>query len=159
MTAILSTVGAMFSFEGGATQNEALLLKNDAAIKRTEATDQWSYYQAKGSKQNLASLGVALTQGEQRDKFTAEAARYEQEKETIRKQAESLEKESKSFDEASAAIMHRHHYWAQATTALQIAIALAAITLLTRKKWLEYGVYVFAGLGVVVGAIAWFGFG
>src|SRR5260221_1685106 len=31
-----------------------------------------------------------------------------------------------------------HHRWAQATTALQVAIALAAIALLTKKKWLEY---------------------
>jgi hypothetical protein len=37
---------------------------------------------------------------------------------------------------------------------LQIAIALAAIALLTKKRWVEYGMYGVAGLGLVVGAAA-----
>jgi hypothetical protein len=50
--------------------------------------------------------------------------------------------------------MHQHHRWAQATTVLQVSIALAAIALITRKKWLEYGMFVLAGLGLIVGAAA-----
>ena len=37
----------------------------------------------------------------------------------------------------SEASMHVHHRWAQAMTLIQIAIALAAITILTRNKWLQ----------------------
>ena len=51
--------------------------------------------------------------------------------------------------------MHQHHRWAQATTALQISIAMAAIALLTKRKWLEYGVFALSGLGVVLGVLAW----
>src|SRR3954464_11281669 len=47
MTAILSTVGAVFSYQGGATQNDAMMYKNEAVLKRTEASDQWAFYQAK----------------------------------------------------------------------------------------------------------------
>jgi hypothetical protein len=50
--------------------------------------------------------------------------------------------------------IHQHHRWAQATTALQIAIALAAIALLTKLRWLEYGMYGVAGLGIIVGVLA-----
>ena len=50
--------------------------------------------------------------------------------------------------------MHQHHRWAQATTALQVAIALAAMALLTRKKWLEYGMFGLAGLGLLLGVLA-----
>ena len=53
-TAVLATIGAIVSYQGGHTQNEALLHKNDAVLKKTEAANQWSYYQAKGTKQNLA---------------------------------------------------------------------------------------------------------
>jgi hypothetical protein len=60
ITAILATVGALFSYMGGATQANAGLYKNDAAIKKTEASNQWNYYQAKSSKQNLAELALAL---------------------------------------------------------------------------------------------------
>ena len=33
MTAIMATVGALIGYEGGATQNETAMLKNEAAIK------------------------------------------------------------------------------------------------------------------------------
>ena len=51
--------------------------------------------------------------------------------------------------------MHRHHRWAQATTALQVSIALAAIALLTRKRWMEGATVVVGGIGVVLGGAAW----
>ena len=50
--------------------------------------------------------------------------------------------------------MHLHHRWAQATTALQISIALAAIALLTRRKWLQWGMMGVAGLGLALGGAA-----
>jgi stage V sporulation protein SpoVS len=50
--------------------------------------------------------------------------------------------------------MHVHHRWAQATTALQVAIALAAIALLTKKKWLEWGMFGMGAVGVAIGALA-----
>ena len=63
MTAIFATIGALFGYMGGATQNDALMFKNDSAIRRTEASDQWNFYQAKSSKQNLAELGAVLASG------------------------------------------------------------------------------------------------
>jgi hypothetical protein len=40
-------------------------------------------------------------------------------------------------------------------TAIQIAISLAAITLLTRKEWLKKVAYFAAGTGVFIGSLAW----
>ena len=148
ITAILATVGATFSYMGGATQANAGLYKNNAAIKKTEAANQWSYYQSKGSKQNLAELAVELVPQERKGFYRDEAKRYSGEKAEIKTKAEALEAESHEWDEKSEAQMHEHHRWAQATTLLQIAIALAAIALLTSRKWLEYAV-----LGVSLGGI------
>jgi uncharacterized membrane protein YwaF len=50
--------------------------------------------------------------------------------------------------------MHRHHQWALATTAEQIAISLAAITLLTRRRWLLTATYIVAVVGIALGAFA-----
>src|SRR6185437_8288391 len=83
MTAIFATIGAVFGYMAGHTQNEALLYKNEAAIRRTEASDQWNFYQAKSSKQNLAELGATLTTGEQQARYKKEVDRYRQEKEEI----------------------------------------------------------------------------
>ena len=156
ITAILATVGAMFSYMGGATQADAGLLKNDAAIKKTEASNQWNYYQAKSSKQNLAELAQELAPDARKTFYAGEIKRYQGEKAEIKTAAEKLEADSRAYDERSAEKMHQHHRWAQATTALQIAIAMAAIALLTRRKWLEHLVFVLGGIGVVVGALAWF---
>ncbi|CAN5244506.1 hypothetical protein BH11PSE11_BH11PSE11_17600 [soil metagenome] len=154
MTAILATVGAIFGYQGGATQNDAAMFKNNAAIKKTEASNQWNYYQAKSNKQNLSELASALP-GVDVQKYKAEVDRYKKEKEGIKLEAEKLEKASTDWDNKSEQLMHQHHQWALATTAEQIAISLAAITLLTRKKWLQYAAYGVAAVGLVLGLLAW----
>ena len=153
-TAIFATIGAMFGYMGGHTQNEALLYKNEAAIRRAEASDQWNFYQAKSNKQNLAELGATLTTGDQQARYQAEVARYNKEKNEIMPEAKKLEEAAKTAEEQSEASMHVHHRWAQATTLIQIAIALAAITILTRNRGLQYTSYGVAAAALVVGALA-----
>ena len=153
-TAVLATVGALFSYMGGATQANAGMYKNNAAIKKTEASNQWNYYQAKSSKQNLAELAVVLAPEDRRAGYKDEVARYKKEKAEVKLAAEKLEADATRWDQQSEDQMHLHHRWAQATTALQITIALAAIALLTGRKWLEYGMYGVATLGVLLGVAA-----
>ena len=153
-TAIIATVGALFSYMGGATQANAGLFKNNAAIKKTEASNQWNYYQAKSSKQNLAELALAIVPEERRGTYRDEVERYKKEKAEIKLAADKLEAEATEWDKRSDAELHQHHRWAQATTALQIAIALAAIALLTRRKWLEWGMLGVSGLGLALGGLA-----
>jgi hypothetical protein len=154
MTAILATVGATFGYLGGSTQNDAALFKNNAAIDKTEAANAWNYYQAKSNKQNLAEMAMTLP-GVDPSKYKADVARYQSEKEGIKKKAEKFEASSDDWNHRSDGAMHQHHQWALATTAEQIAISLAAITLLTRKRWLMMGAYAVAAVGVALGVFAW----
>ena len=153
-TAVIATVGALFSYMAGLTQANAGLYKNDAAIRKTAASNQWNYYQAKSSKQNLSELAIELAPESKRTFYTDEIKRYKGEKEVIKKDAERLEKESEDWNTKSDEQIHQHHRWAQATTALQISIALAAIALLTKSRWLQKGVYALSGIGVVLGVLA-----
>jgi hypothetical protein len=155
LTAILSTIGAIFGYMGGHSQNAALLYKNEAAIQKTSASNQWNYYQAKSNKQNLAELSVTLTSGQAQEKFSQAVERYKKEKEDIKAEADKLEAAAKDADHASEKEMRVHERWALATTLLQISIALSAITLLTRKRWLLVGVYGATGLGMVAGAMGY----
>lgn len=154
ITAVLATVGAMFSYMGGATQANAGLYKNDAAIKKTEAANQWALYQSKSNKQNMAELALALVPEDKKAGYQKEVERYKEEKSGIREQAEALDKESQAFDEKSAEQMHLHHRWAQATTALQVSIALAAIALLTKRRWMEWATVGLGLLGFGLGGMA-----
>ncbi|HTJ95608.1 MAG TPA: DUF4337 domain-containing protein [Pararobbsia sp.] len=159
MTAVLATVGAMVSYQSGNAENLALFYKNEAAIRKTDAANQWAYYQAKGEKQNLAELGAQLSVNDPKaaEHFNGEAARYKSEKEPIRKQAESLEEQVKVAEEKSETLLHRHHRWAQSMMIVQISIALAAITLLVRKSWLQYCTYGATATGIVLGGLAMLG--
>jgi hypothetical protein len=154
-TAVIATVGALFSYMGGATQANAGMFKNNAAIKKTEASNQWNYFQAKSTKQSLAEISRDLTTNPgDRDKYQAKIDRYEKEKTEIKAVAEGLEAQSRDWDKQSDDQMHLHHRWAQATTVLQVSIALAAIALLTRRRWLEWGMFGTGALGVAIGVAA-----
>jgi lipopolysaccharide export LptBFGC system permease protein LptF len=154
-TAIIATVGAIFAYMGGATQANAGLYKNNAALKKTEASNQWNYFQAKSTKQSLAEVSRDLTPREaDKTKYQAKIDRYEKEKGEIKVVAEKLEAEATEWDKKSDEQIHLHHRWAQATTVLQVAIALAAIALLTRKKWLEYAMFAGGAIGMGVGILA-----
>ena len=154
-TAVVATVGAIFSYMGGFTQANAGLFKNNAAIRKTEASNQWNYFQSKSTKQSLAEVSRDLTpREEEKGKYQAKIDRYEKEKNEIKLGAEKLEADATAWDQQSDAQMHQHHRWAQATTVLQVCIALAAIALLTKKKWLEYAMFGAGGLGVIVGILA-----
>ncbi len=153
-TAIIATVGAMFAYMGGLTQLNAGLYKNDAAIKKTEAANQWAFYQAKSSRQTMSEIAADLAPPERRDYYRKEAERYKAEKVDIQKKAEGLEHESQVWEEKTEHEIHTEHRWQQATTALQISIALAAIALLTRSRRLYYGIFVVALVGVSLGGLA-----
>ena len=154
-TAIIATVGALFAYMGGLTQSNAGLYKNESAIKKTEASNQWNYYQAKSSKQNLAELALELAPESRRAFYVDEIKRYKGEKDVIKRDAEKLEKASDEWNQKSDEQIHQHHRWAQATTALHISIALAAIALLTKSRWLQYGVFGLSGVGTALGVLAY----
>ncbi|MDF3242017.1 DUF4337 domain-containing protein [Pseudomonas veronii] len=153
MTALMATLGAMLSYQAGSTESEAAMDKNNAAIFKTEAANQWNYYQAKSSRQNLAELATHIP-GVDAAHYKDESERYKGQKEDVRKQAEKLEATSREWDQKSEEALHQHHRWAQAMTAIQIAISLAAITLLTRKEWLKRLSYTAGGVALVLGGLA-----
>jgi len=108
---------------------------NEAVIERQKAGDQWNYYQAKGIKSEVAASADkilrALSTKPVPDDGKASVERYEKEKEEIKKAAEE-------FDKSSEEHLAKHVPLATAVTIFQIAIAISAIAILTRRKVLWY---------------------
>ncbi len=157
LTAILSTLGAVFAYAGAHSQNEAMLLKNEAIIKKTEAADQWNFYQAKSQKQALMSMAQALSSDpEKTAHFESEAKRYEQEKAEIQTKAKALDEESLALNQKSGDEMKPHTRLAQAMTFLQISIAMASIAALTRRRWLVAFAIGSAAIGLILGIPGFF---
>src|SRR5229473_1607086 len=83
-TALIAVLAAIAALESGTYSNEALLLKNEALLAQTKASDQWAYYQAKSVKSTIYASQAAqlLTSNpELAAKAQKEAERYAREEE------------------------------------------------------------------------------
>jgi len=153
-TAIIAVFAAIASLESGANSNDAILEKNEAVLSQSKASDQWSYYQAKGVKGSLASAEadmVAPTNAELSTKLHADAHRYKSQQDEIERAAHELEAKVEESNKRAERFLERHHKFAISVTLFQVAIALSAISALTRRKVLWFG-----GLGASAAGLAMF---
>lgn len=155
-TAVLATLGAIIGYHVATTLNEAMMLKNEAVLKKAEASDQWNYYQAKSSKGHLVEVAADLATGSKAERYRKEVERYNKEKQEIKREAEALEAKSHEANEKSAHLLHPLHRAEQAMALIQIAIALASITVLTRKRWLFAVAGATAAGGLILAGLSFF---
>jgi hypothetical protein len=162
-TAVIAVLAAIASLYSGARANEAILLKNDAIHKTAEAADRWTYYQAKGIKEDvnraMQSLVVLMTpsgEGADTKKFELAKQGFEKEeknalakKNASEAEARGFEAEREQFDEESEQALQHHELFAKAVTIFQVSIAIAAIAALTKKKFMWFA-SMLAGAGGVV---------
>ena len=157
MTAVLATVGALISYQSGSAQNEAMFLKNESILKQAEASDQWSYYQAKSTKMHIAEAAADLAADpEVKSKYLGQKTRQAEEMVKVQEEAKLLQAQSRQLNEASEAKLKPHERFALALTFIQIAVALAAITVLTKRRWLLWGSVGSAAIGIIAAASALF---
>ena len=151
-TALLAAFAAIAALQAGATVNEALVLKTEAARLQSEASNQWAYYQAKGIKAAVqeASRSAWLATGKTPPAAHEETTkRYAAEQAEIQKEAQSRERERDAKSAEADHLMHRHHGFAQSVAIFQVAIALGAVAALTRRKRYWFLGLGFGGLGVI----------
>jgi murein L,D-transpeptidase YcbB/YkuD len=133
---------------------------------QAKAIDQWAYYQSKGTKQHIAEnsadmLKVQLEmnpglKSELRAKLEARIAAQEgaaktYEKEKIKIKAEA-EQAAKDYDSMN---IHDDQF-DLAEACLSVAVALAGITALTKKRWLFGVACTFASVGILYGLAGFF---
>jgi hypothetical protein len=154
-TAIFAVVAAIASLRAGHFANEALLHANEATLKQSQASDQWSYYQAKGNKSvTRASAAEVLTamhaDGDAAKRASDDAAKYKKEQDEIQVEAKKLEDERSKLLDESSEDLHRHQNFAYAVTSLQVAIGLSAVAALIARRgvWLFAVVVGIAGMGL-----------
>jgi hypothetical protein len=133
--AVLAVFAAFGSLLSGHAANEAILAQN-------EATDQWAFFQAKSTKEQIFDVGSqvvnALTEGTAQadrtkpalERLRGEVRRYEREKEEIKREAEKWEEESRHE-------YHKHTRFALGIALFQVGIVLASVSLLVRFRWLH----------------------
>jgi len=160
--AVLAAVATQWS---GKYSGRVLVELNDSTFKQAQASDQWSYYQAKSIKQNLyeAMREVAAktpgTNGEHEkqalDAFNAKAAKYEAEKKEIKQKAEQLEQERDAARTIANSASQHGSGMGLAIAIFQISIALASICMVTKKRPLWYVALILATLATAKMILVW----
>lgn len=130
-TALMAVCAAVAALMAGHHSNEAL-------IDQIKASDQWAYYQAKSIKAEIRALQPADIS---KNAKSPEQAKLEQEE--IKKKAEDAERSSEFH-------LKKHIQLARSVTLLQVAIAISAIAILTRKRFMWIGGMLIAAVGVVI---------
>ena len=141
-TAILAVLAAIAGLLSGKHANEAMM-------SQIEVSNQWNHYQAKSIKASVLDAKMTLTASAS-EKDKEKAAEYQREQTEIKDEAEHKQVEAKTN-------FHKHEVFARAVTMFQIAIAIAAISALTKKRkfWFVSLVFGLAGMVfLVLGSMA-----
>ncbi len=103
---------------------------NEAMIEQIQCADQWSYYQAKGIKASVLAVKIELRQGLGKEVDPKDLKKLEE----YRREQEDIAKEAKDLQAESGKHLARHNALAPAVTMFQLAIAVGAVSVLTRRK-------------------------
>jgi len=132
---------------------------------QANALDQWSYYQAKGMKLNLAESmldQLTLQRAILTDQkfaplidqkiasYQSQVKKYDKEKTDIKKQAEGFQKEYDALN------VHDDQF-DMSEACISVAIALFGVTALTKKWWLLGLATIFMFFGVLFGLAGFLG--
>jgi Domain of unknown function (DUF4337) len=150
IAAMAVVAGALGGLETTASSN-AIIARSDASIRRNEASDLWSQYQAESLKKHLYGLAAAQPRADSAS-LTAQVDKYAAEEVTLQAQAKAKEQETQDQVAVSEKAMEQHHRLSYATSIVQLAIALASISIVIRRRWLWYGSLACLAVGVVVAA-------
>ena len=139
-TALLAVLAAITGLLSGKNANEAMMSQIDVG-------NRWNHYQAKSIKASVLDTKMTLA-AEPSEPDKEKAARYEEEMKEIKAEAEHTQVEAKTH-------FHKHEVLARGVTMFQIAIAIAAISALTRRRAFWFVSLVFGAVGLVFLGLGW----
>lgn len=139
LAALLAVGLSLVTIASHRTHTQAIALK-------TEANDQWQYYQSKRIKFHNLELGQDLiaalgAKGEAAEKVLA---RYEKEKERHEKQAEEIQREARKIEAEAGRAERRALRYDFGEGFLEIGLVLTSLYFISRKKF-------FPLIGIVAG--------
>jgi hypothetical protein len=142
-SALIAVLAASASFLSEHQSNEAML-------DQLKASDNWSYYQAKGIKSMIIQNEMTTLKAVNK----AVDANSEMQVENYSKEQKEISTKATEQEQASAKHFAAHNIMSYAENFLEIAIGISAISALLRRRWLW-----FTSLAVTAGGIIFFVYG
>ena len=137
---IIAVLAAIATLKGGGFSTRTLKEMNEATFNQTQASDQWSFFEAKSIKQNLYEIELDhLSAGPSTDaaalaKMKAKIEKYDQEKADITTLAKKFEATRDEARQTALRVAEHSKQMGLSITLFQIAIALGAMCLIVKKK-------------------------
>ena len=140
-TALIAAFAAICSLLAGDHANEAM-------ISQLKSSDQWAFFQARSIKSQVIGTKIGVFQAMGKEPLPKDL----QEQEKYRGEQEKIKKEAETAGEESEDHLARHKLLARGVTMLQIAIAIGAISALTRRRsiWVVSLIFGLIGVSILV---------
>lgn len=141
---VLAVLAAVATGKAGGCSSTVLTELNEATFNQTQASDQWSYYQAKGIKSALAEnekdqlLALGNADPKRIAELTSKIERYDKERKEITATAKGLEAKRQEARAVADKASITGGALGLASSIFQISIALGGVTLVVKRRWLWY---------------------
>ena len=122
-----------------------------AVVHKTEANDQWAFYQAKKIREHNAEIGAGLLNALAADpaKVAAFSAKLTQDSERYTKEAEEIRAIAQERDDESKHAERRALRFDVGEGFLELGLVVSSLYFLSRRRFFV----VFGGVGAVVGTL------
>ena len=166
LTVVITAVFAAIATQwAGKYSSRVLVQLNSATYNQTQASDQWAYYQAKSIKQNLYEIDrdqlpknvapAGTNAAALADDYGKKVEKYKDEQKKIRNEAEAFEKKREEARKIADVASAKGSDMALAVSLFTVAIAMASICLVTKKKPLWFLAMLLALAGVAEMVLVW----
>ncbi len=162
---IIAVVAAIAAQWGGKYGSRVLTQLNDATFNQTLASDQWAYYEAKSVK--LKSYEIARDELAHAPNaadpetlkliknYEGAIAKYQSEQKDIETKAHDLEAKRDAARSSATIASAKGGKMGLAISFFSVAVALASICLVTKKKPLWFAAMILAGIAITEMVLAW----
>lgn len=126
-----------------------------AVVHKTEANDQWAYYQAKKIREHTAQVGLDLLKGLAPDQSKAAsiATRFAAESEGYAKDAEAIQKIARERDAESSRAESRAVRFDLGEGFLELGLVMSSLYFLSRRRFFVALGGSAAAVGTVIGVL------
>ena len=129
-TALMAVLAAIAGLMAGHYSDEAL-------IDQIKSSDQWAFYQAKSIKAEIRNIQPII------------AGVTRKSPEAIKQEEEEIKIIAEKYERSSETNLGKHGWLAKAVTFFQVAIAISAISILTKKTVLWFVGILLSIIGLV----------
>jgi len=152
--AVVAVLAALATLMSHQRSSQALLIKNNAIVAFTHASDSYNYYQAKSIKEDVYDV-AQITTGRTHPELRSVAEHEHTSKAKVLAQARDYEEKAEAYDAQSEKYVHSYETLEIGATFLEVAIVILSISTLVGTLILPIiaGASTLVGLGFAIAGL------